>query len=233
MGGLGSLAQMGFGIADRVKGKRLEQQAGDRPEYDIPESVDKMIGMYGQMANAGLPGQDLMAQDIQASTARTVGRAGQLADSSVGALGALGAAQEQELGSMRDLQTRAAQYQAQARQNYANAVGQRAQYEDQEWRQNELLPWETTMNRAMGLQSGGAGNIMGAADNLGAMGASAGSYMAGQGMMNAMYPNYGGGQVAGTGYGAGANALGTAGAGYGGYTPTWQEIQQQNMYAPK
>jgi hypothetical protein len=188
---LQAIPQFVYGIQDRRKGKAMEEEVGERPQYTIPKSVDQMIGMYGQMAAQGLPGEDLMKQDIQAQTARTVGSAAQLADSPIGALTALGAAKEREMGALRDLQARASQYRAQTQQNYAQAVGQRSGYEQEQWRQNQLLPWEIDMNRAVQLQSQGAGNVMGGFDALGAGLAGAGSTMATAGMYQGMMPNYG------------------------------------------
>lgn len=181
--GLGGLikggTQMFQGLADTRKGKRLEEEAGERPEFDIPESVDQVIRMYEQMSRSGLPGQDLMQQDIQASTARTATTAGQLADSPIAALTALGGAQQRELSALRDLQTRAASYQAQARQGLAGAHQMKAGYETEQWRQNQLLPWEIGMNRAMQLQTAGRGNMMAAADTFGSMFALGGEAMGG------------------------------------------------------
>lgn len=195
-GAISGGTQLGFGLADRAKGRRLEDQAGDRPDYAIPESVDKAIQMYQQMASGGLPGEGAMKQDIQGQTAQSVGRAGQLADSPVAALTAMGAAQQREASALRDLQVRASQYQAQARQNYAQSVGQRAGYEQEQWRQNQLMPWEIQMNRAMQFQTGGAGNIMGGADALGSTMAQAGGALGTWGMYENMYPDWGGSQGA-------------------------------------
>ena len=157
----GDLTQLMFGLQDRKKGITMEREAGERPDYEIPEGVRQMMSLYEQAAQAGMPGYDTAKGDIQASTARTAGVAGQLADSPVAALTALGGAQDRELGALRDLNRRASEYQAMSQQNLARAYGQKAGYETEQWRQNQLLPWEISMNRAMGLQTSGAGNIMG------------------------------------------------------------------------
>ena len=188
--------QLGMGIADRRRGREMEEAAGDRPEYEIPESVEAMMNLYRQSAQSGMPGYDIAKGDIQASTARTAGVAGQLADSPVAALTALGGAQDRELGALRDLNRRASEYQAMSQQNLARAYGQKAGYETEQWRQNELMPWEIQMNRAMQLQSGGKGNIMGAADSFGSTLAQGGGTMATMGMYNQMYPNMGAGAQA-------------------------------------
>jgi len=199
-------SQLIQGISDKKKGKTLEEQAGDRPEFNIPESVDQQIALYRQMAQGGMPGEDLMKQDIQASTARTAGQAAQLADSPVGALTALGGAQDRELSAMRDLQQRAAMYQSQMQGQYAQAVGNRANWESEQWRQNNLLPWEIDMNRAMGLQESGKGNIMGAMDSFGSTLGQMGGFLGTNAMYENMYPNYG-------------NASANAGQGYAGPNP--------------
>lgn len=182
-------SQIFQGIKDKREGQAIEEAAGDRPEYEIPESVDKMIEMYRQMSQTGLPGEDIMKQDIQSQTARTAGTAGQLADSSVGALTALGGAQQREAQALRDLQVRSAQYRQQNQQNYAQAVGSRSQYEQEQWRQNQLLPWEIDMNRAMQLQTQGRGNIMGGIDSIGSGMVQAGSAYGTAQIYKNMYPN--------------------------------------------
>jgi hypothetical protein len=166
----------------------MEEEAGDRPAYQIPESVDKMIEMYRQASQTGLPGEDIMKGDIQAQTARTAGMAGQIGDSSVGALTVLNAAQQRESQALRDLHVRSAQYRQQNKQNYIQAVGSRSQYEDQAWQQNQLLPWEIQMNRAMQYQTQGTGNIMGGLDSLGAGMAQAGSAYGTASIYDRMYP---------------------------------------------
>lgn len=242
--GLGGLikggTQMFQGLADTRKGKRLEEEAGERPEFDIPESVDQVIRMYEQMSRSGLPGQDLMQQDIQASTARTATTAGQLADSPIAALTALGGAQQRELSALRDLQTRAASYQAQARQGLAGAHQMKAGYETEQWRQNQLLPWEIGMNRAMQLQTAGRGNMMAAADTFGSMfalGGEAAGGMAQQGGGNMSQPvAQGGGANAATQYGMvnyGWNPQQGTGLGYNNnYVPPWQQSGYANGYNP-
>ena len=195
LGQVANLASQGFniyqGIKDVRKGNQLEEQAGERPQYEVPDSLDKMIQMYQTMSNQGLPGQGQMERSIQDQTARSVSQAAQLADSPVAALTALNSAQQREAGALRDLQTRAAAYRAQAQQNYAQATGQRAQYEDQQWRQNQLLPWEINMNRAMQLQTQGRGNIMQGIGNTGAGAAQGATDWSRMQTYKGMEPNWG------------------------------------------
>jgi len=181
--------QLGFGIADRRKGKQMEAAAGDRPEYEIPESVSKALSLYEQMASGGLPGYSQSKADIEASTARTIGSASQLADSPVGALTALGGAKDRELAEYRDLNRRAEQFAFQSNQALAGAYGQQAAYQDEAWRQNQLLPWEIAMNRSMQLQTSGGNNIQGAMDSFGSTMATMGSGIASYGMQGG---NFGG-----------------------------------------
>src|SRR6056297_2486377 len=96
------------GWKDKKEAEEIKGEAGPRPEYEMPESVGKMLSVYKNLAEGGMPGEDTLKEDIQASTARTAGKAAQLSDSPVGALTALGGAQQRELGALRDLQVRAA-----------------------------------------------------------------------------------------------------------------------------
>jgi 1,4-alpha-glucan branching enzyme len=156
IGGVTNIIQ---GVKDRKEAERIKANAGPRPEYEIPESVDKMISLYEQQAAAGMPGEDIYKQDIQASTARTAGAAAQLADSPVAALTALGGAQQREIGALRDLQARAAMYQSQANQQVAQAYGQRAQWENLQFDYNQNQPWQIAQNQYWGLRNQGRQSI--------------------------------------------------------------------------
>lgn len=161
---IGGIAQTGFGISDRKRAKQLEGEAGDRPQYEIPEGLNKMIALYEASARGGLPGEDIMKQDIQGATARGITAAAQLADSPVAALGASQASLAREDMAMNDLRVKSLQYQQMGQQNLARAYGTQAQYQDQQFNINQMQPWEINMNRADAYRFGGSANIFGGID---------------------------------------------------------------------
>jgi len=196
-------AQFFQGRKDIKEAERIKEQGGPRPDYEIPESVGKMVSMYQQLAQGGMPGEDTLKEDIQASTARTAGTAAQLSDSPVGALTALGGAQQRELGALRDLQVRAAQYQTQQRQNLAQAYGQQAQWEDQAWNWNEGRRWQEAQNEYWNMRQSGQANMWGGLDSaMSGVQQGIGAGMQTQ-MFNQMYPKMGGAAATG-----GATSLG-------------------------
>jgi len=175
--------KLGQGIKDKKKGEAMEAELGDRPEYEMPESFDKMLSTYQDMGNATLPGEDLIKQNIEAQSAKGVGQIGQLAAGSPEAMTGLLGLKDQENAALRDLQIRSAQFQANAKlnsqQGMAGVYGQQAGYETEIWRQNQLLPWEIGMNTARDYQTKGKGNVMAGVDTLGSTASQVGGTLAG------------------------------------------------------
>jgi len=178
------------GAKDKNEAKALLDKAGIRPDYEMPESVDKMVGMYEQMAQSGLPGEDQMKQDIQGSTARSITAAGQLSDSPIAALGAAQGAQQRELGALRDLSIRSEQFQSQQKRNLAGAYGQEAQWQDAQNSWNQRQPWEIAQNEYWNLRRGGRESINQGIDQAGSgIQQAAGVYAQSQ-MYGQSAPNY-------------------------------------------
>jgi len=179
------------GISDTRNAKRIEAKAGNRPQYEIPKGIEDMLSLLQSQTGAGLPGEDLMKQDIQSLTSRNIGQASQLADSPVAALTALGGSQDREMAALRNLQERAAQYQSRANSNLARGYGQQAGYQQEEWRQNQLMPWEIAQNKANAYRFGGQQNIFGGMDTLASGVQGAAGSAAQLDMYQNMMPNYG------------------------------------------
>jgi len=222
------LVKLGVGIAQRRKGKKLEE-ATERPDYEIPAEVFQNLSQAQQMALQGLPAEQ-KAQYLQ-----NLQQSGQFALSQSGSrkagLTGIGQMQQQQQLGFQDLLARDSaarqQNQMQVMQQRQNVAG----YRDQAFQLNQLNPFYEDVAQARGLQSAGMQNIFTGFENaaysggqfaegfqgVGGAGRRAGRDMAGQ-VLNA---NMGiGGQVggaAGTRIGGiggvgGADATGAAGA---------------------
>lgn len=176
-GAIGGLANIGFGIADRLAAKRLRAQSLEKwkaksgfQEYGVPESVDKYIDYMGTLSRQQMPGYNLMQQGIQQTTAAGLTGARQLAGSGPAALGALGGLMSDRQRQLRQLGIMASQYQRGAQQDYAGAIMSRAPYEQQQFEYNQWLPWQMKMNEAMGLRGAGQQQLMSGIDQTAAAG---------------------------------------------------------------
>jgi hypothetical protein len=186
------ISQARQGKKQMDKADELIKGAGDRPDYEVPDYINKILRLREDAAKGGLPGEGLMKEDIQATTARGITAAGQLADSPVAALTGAQASLDRERGAMRDLQIRAAQYQRMAEGDLAGAYGTAAQYEDQAFNINQMQPWEIAQNRADAYRFYGGQNRAAGMDTA-MSGLAQGLGAAGQGMMyQGMMPSYGG-----------------------------------------
>ena len=97
------------GISQGIKGRRLEREAGERPEYEIPQEVLQALEGYKSRASqTRLPGQSAIEQGIRSSTASTAGRLEEAASDSASLLGALAQTGVGEQQRVRDLGLQAA-----------------------------------------------------------------------------------------------------------------------------
>jgi hypothetical protein len=155
--------------------QRLER---NRPEYDVPtsiENLDEVPDMYADYLaqlerTQTLPGQERMEQQIRESTAQSVSEATKRARTSTEALGAATKLYSDELEQIQQLEIESARQRArqkaQARQMYGNAAMQagqlQAQYEDQQFRLNQMEPFMWNMREAQQRQQAGY-NMIGSA----------------------------------------------------------------------
>lgn len=166
-GGIG----MWQGMKTIKEAEAIREAAGDRPEYEIPKSIQEYVDLYKGMDVTGLPGEDIYRQEIGGRQAQTATAAGQVASTEAGALSALGQAHQQSLSSLRDLSIRSSMYRQQQenlkRQGVAGALQTQANYQDKEWQYNQFLPWQTAQNEYWGLRQSGQAMMMGGIDTAG------------------------------------------------------------------
>lgn len=167
--GVSSLLNFGLGIADRIKANKLQKQwnklYSQRPEYEIPESYTNALNLYKQRAaQSKMPGQDILEENIQQSSARarTAAERGAISSASYGAQAS--DIYSKELEAIQDLGIQSAQFQwanqgqlGEAMQMYG---GQ--QEKAQDW--NTLGKWTTGLNvleSQMGAKNQNANTFLG------------------------------------------------------------------------
>lgn len=153
---LGSLLSGGLGLAKSVIGgiqaakgkKELNQLLANRPQYNIPESYTKALGIYQNLATGEMPGLKRSEQLVGESTARTMTGAERGAISSTAYAGSVASAQDKELQAIQNLAQMNAQWSQQQKQNLAGAYNQYGQLQDQQFEYNVNQPWQIKANMA-------------------------------------------------------------------------------------
>jgi hypothetical protein len=149
------------GLAQGAKGRRLEREAGERPEYEIPQEVLQALEGYKTRASqTRLPGQSAIEQGIRSSTASTAGKLEEAAGSSASLLGALAQTGVGEQQSMRDLGLKSSQYQYQTQEELLDYLSKIGQYRDKEFALNEMEPWKQAMGASSAMKGAGMQNVM-------------------------------------------------------------------------
>jgi len=203
---LGAAAASGItnlvkGISQSVKAKRAERAAdklyAQRPTYEIPTGYTDALSLYKkQAAQTQLPGQGLIEENIQQSSARARSAAERGAVSSAAYGGMASDIYEKELQAIQDLGIKAAEYQAanqeKLAQGYQMMGGQQAMAQD--W--NKLGAFNTSMNR---LESKGATYAQNAANAWQSLGSDLMNFAGTAYAMKMMQGMNGGGGIAGVG----------------------------------
>ena len=150
--GASTLLNLGLGIADRIKANKLQQQwntlNAQRPTYEIPEAYTDALNIYKQRAaQTKMPGQDILEENIQQSSARarTAAERGAISSASYGAQAS--DIYAKELEAIQNLGIKSAEFQwanqgqlAEAQQMFGTQ-----QEKAQDW--NTLGKWTTQMNQ--------------------------------------------------------------------------------------
>lgn len=165
VGMVGGLAQLGFGIADRIKGKRKLKEAQsfyEQNKYAIPEAARAGLGVAErQAAGLRLPGEDIRRAQMQEAVAGGVGAAQQAATSASDVQATLANLYGQQITGEQNLGIEGARRYDINQQQLQQSLGMMAGYEDIEWQQNVLAPYQQMLGQAEALQSRG-GQGMGA-----------------------------------------------------------------------
>lgn len=173
LSGLSSLYQLGTGIQQGIRGRRLGR--AERPWYNIPTEITKNAQLaqnaYGASTLYGLPGQGAITSANDRATAGAMRGMNESQQSPASLLAGYAALDQNTKNSNANLGIQAAQYRA----NQMNATrGQLmganrvlAQYKDQYFNNNYMEPYQNKMNASAALRQAGITNAYGAINNLG------------------------------------------------------------------
>jgi len=155
-----SIPGMALGGYQLYKAGRIDDT---RPEYQIPADVKAMLGIAtSQASQNGLPGQDLMEQQISASTSRG---ANLLERTTQGAtqLGGITDLVASEQANLANLGIAGAQNKQQSLEGLKSALMSSAQYKDKAFQMNEYEPYLRALEMKNNLLNSGIQNITGGA----------------------------------------------------------------------
>jgi hypothetical protein len=155
---VGALASIGGTIYKGIQAGKQKKQADQlreeykRPTYEIPESVQQALQISKNLSLSGLPGVDLIEQQIMGQTsagARAIGDSAQGAAEQLAAITGLYSQGQQNLGA---LGVQDAQAQLMNQQNLVEQLNQYGQYEDKKFEINKFQPYLQAMQAAAALQ---------------------------------------------------------------------------------
>lgn len=151
-------AQVAAGLiqagAGAIKANRLE-----RPEYQIPASIEANMSMSQRMAFQGLPDEQKQ-EFIQELNRQTAGSLQGLSDRKAG-IGAISAVDQRAKDASMKLLSMDTQQRMSNIQNLMNMRSQYAQYSDKKFMMNEMQPFQQELQSAQQFQSAGLQNIVG------------------------------------------------------------------------
>ena len=150
---------------------------GDRPQYEIPQAQKDFVDLQRVMRRQEMPGESAMIAQQEQAGATTRGAAANLSGADAAAV-LLGESQ-QRLRGLRAIGLEAAQYGERQNANYANAVQSMAPWQQEQWQQNQLYPWEIGMNEAQQKWNVGANMSFGGGDQMAAAGIQSANMMSG------------------------------------------------------
>lgn len=147
-----------------IGGRQLKQaqqieSQNQRPEATIAPSVDKLVNYsYGQTLNQDIPGGEMYRNEIKGATSAGMQAASELGSGAeaYGMLGQLVGRQQNQYG---DLARLIAQQVKDARGDYMNALGTRAQEENRVWDWNKAQPYLQAAQIASQLRDSGMKNL--------------------------------------------------------------------------
>ena len=168
VGGVLGLGKAVVGATQAAKGrKQMNKLLANRPTYQIPESYKKMLGIYSNLAQGEMPGQQRYEDLIGQTTARAMTNAERGAISSNVYQGSVLSAQDKELEALKDLAQMGAQYKTQQQQNLAGAQQTMGQLEDTAFDYNVNQPWQIKANMASEQKQAGVSNLFSGLGDIG------------------------------------------------------------------
>lgn len=186
-----ALTKTGIGQYNLWKGKKeLRELERERPMFETPDSVGRMVGIAEKETQQGMAAKDIYEQDVMGATSRGIRYAESVAGSGVDLLSSVSNLYSQELESLNKISLQDLMYRESASQRLQEALGMQAGYEEKAFEYNEWLPWQAKMNRAS--ERAGMGRSMtyeGIGDTFGV----AGNYMLWEYQMSELQKLYGSG----------------------------------------
>lgn len=162
-----ALIKLGSGISQSIKAKKLEKEAGDRPEYEIPESIQQMLDKSNALAQMReLPGANIMEERIRGTTSEMASRMQEATAGTGAMLGGLAQLGRQEAAGLQDIGVRGAEFWSQNQQQLMSNLARMGQYEQEQWKQNMLEPYMESKYAEAALRGAGMQNIFGAATDI-------------------------------------------------------------------
>lgn len=166
--GVLGLGKAVIGGIQAAKGQRqMKNLLANRPTYQIPESYKKMLGIYSNLAQGEMPGQQRYEDLIGQSTARSMTNAERGAISSNVYQGSVLSAQDKELEALKDLALMGTQYKTGALKDLAGAQQTMGQLEDTAFDYNVNQPWQIKANMASEQKQAGVSNLFSGLGDIG------------------------------------------------------------------
>lgn len=129
------------------------------PKYNIPAEVYASLGEMEDRASSGLPGRELMMENLLSEGA---GLLTQLKDTAVSGASLQGSVNSLAGGMMKQMtgiEIMNSQFKDSARVDYANALLQMAEYKDKQWDMNVYRPYTMKMNEYINNRNAGMTNM--------------------------------------------------------------------------
>lgn len=172
---MAGIANMGLGLTQLWDAQNMFIDAGNRPTYEIPDAIKSLMSDSELLKAQGLPAaqQKLMADNIaKQQTGLLQGIA-----SRKGGLTGVAAAGQQAADAYNQIGVLDAQAQRENQKIWQQNQKIGADYQDQAWMLNKMLPWQEMTNRAWDLKetadqntTEGANSIIDTITGLGGLG---------------------------------------------------------------
>lgn len=185
--GLKQQAKAGIGLS-RLK----------RPEYNTPEEALRSMNIaQNRYADKFMPGQGSYMDRVEQQAANAFAQSSEAGNP----FALIANIQGQAANQLRDINTQSVNQQMANEKAYQQALGQIADYRDQEWQINKFAPYRDKYNEFRDMYGAARQNIYGGLDSLAGIGTGLlGSMMGGLGKSGA--------NIGGKGKGAGGGGMG-------------------------
>lgn len=156
-----------YGLSQMSKGNNTLRNL-ERPQYEIPTAANEALGLSRQAyADPRMPGENVMYDRAALGASNALDGAAQMG----GGIGSVAAILAQQNAQNQNIGIASANYQNAARQDYANALGQYANLQDQQWQMNKFAPYADQYAEARQQVGAGAQNAFAGLDAIGGLAA--------------------------------------------------------------